>query len=73
VSATSRRGGGRENDNEKTTLEHPIPVRGTATGHWHCGGKYRYTNTYTGCVQFVHSTVSLRDALNLNELEFKTE
>jgi hypothetical protein len=39
--------GGRENDNEKTTLEHPIPVRGTATGHWHCGGKYRYTNTYT--------------------------
>jgi len=65
--------GGRENDNEKTTLEHPIPVRGTATGHWHCGGKYRYTNTYTGCVQFVHSTVSLRDALNLNELEFKTE
>ena len=61
--------GGRENDNEKTTLEHPIPVRGTATGHWHCGGKYRYTNTYTGCVQFVHSTVPHGSATHTEELD----
>ena len=61
--------GGRENDNEKTTLEHPIPVRGTATGHWHCGGKYRYTNTYTGCVQFVHTRLSHGSATHTEELD----